>query len=95
MGCHSFYHLNGALLTLNSKKPNQVPLSDYRPISLIHSFGKIFSKAGGNRFTPNLSTFISPNQSAFIKGFLSTKKFRYVLGMARVAVSSEAAYDHV
>jgi hypothetical protein len=44
MDCRNFYHLNGALLTLVPKKPNPVSLSDYRPISLIHSFGKLFSK---------------------------------------------------
>jgi hypothetical protein len=34
----SFHHLNGALLTLIPNKPNPVSLSNYRLISLIHSF---------------------------------------------------------
>jgi hypothetical protein len=87
MDCRSFHHLNGALLTLVPKKPNPVLLSDYRPISLIHSFGKIFSKAAANRFAPHLPNLISANQSAFIKGCLIHDNFRYVLGTAKLLSS--------
>jgi hypothetical protein len=84
MDCHSFHHPNGALLTLVPKKLNPVTLSDYRPISLIHSFGKIFSKAATNRFAPHLPNLISTNQSSFIKGRLIHDNFRYVLGTAKL-----------
>jgi hypothetical protein len=76
MDFRSFHHLNGALLTLVPKKPNPVSLSDYRPISLIHSFGKLFSKAAANRFAHHLPNLISTNQSAFIKGCLIHDNFR-------------------
>jgi hypothetical protein len=82
MDCRSFHHLNGALLTIIRKKPNLVFLSDYRPISHIHRFGKFFSNAAANSFAPHLPTLISPNQSAFIKGRLIHDNFKYVLGMA-------------
>lgn len=68
MDCRSFHVLNDALLTLLPKKIESRTLGDYRPISLIHSFGKIFSKVLPNRFAPHLSSLISPNQTAFIKG---------------------------
>jgi hypothetical protein len=87
MDFHSFHHLNGALLTLVPKKPNPVSLSDYRPISLIHSFGKLFSKVVANRFAPHLPNLISTNQSAFIKSCLIHDNFKYVLGTGRLLSS--------
>jgi hypothetical protein len=86
MDCRSFHHLNEALLTLLPKVDNPEALGDYRPISLIHSFGKIFSKIMANRFGPNLPRLISVNQSAFIKGHQIRDNFRYVLGTARTLV---------
>jgi hypothetical protein len=62
----SFHHLNEALLTLLPKVDNPLALSDYRPISLIHNFGKVFSKIMANRFAPHLLHLISANQSTFI-----------------------------
>jgi hypothetical protein len=44
MDCHSFHHLNDALLILLPKSPDPVSLGDYRPISLIQNFGKKFPK---------------------------------------------------
>jgi hypothetical protein len=68
MDCRSFHHLNEVLLTLLPKVDNLEGLGDYCPISLIHSFGKIFAKVFANRFAPTLPHLISLNQSAFIKG---------------------------
>jgi hypothetical protein len=68
MDCSSFHHLNDTFLILLPKSPDPVSLGDYRPISLIHNFGKFSSKALANRFTPVLPLLVSPNQSAFIKG---------------------------
>jgi hypothetical protein len=42
-------------------------VSDYRPISLIHSFAKIVSKLMANRLAPELNQLISVNQTTFIK----------------------------
>jgi hypothetical protein len=41
--------------------------SDYRPISLIHSFAKIISKILAQRLGPDLNQLISINQTTFIK----------------------------
>jgi hypothetical protein len=83
MDCRSFHHLNDTLLILLPKSPDPVSLGDYRPISLIHSFAKIFSKALSNRFAPVLPLLVSPNQSAFIKGRQIQDNFRCVLGTAK------------
>jgi hypothetical protein len=39
-----FARLNRALITLIPKKPDATEVKDYRPISLVHSFAKLFSK---------------------------------------------------
>jgi hypothetical protein len=83
MDCRSFHHLNEALITLLPKVDNPEGLGDYRPISLIHGFGKIFAKVLVNRFAPTLLHLISPNQSAFIKGRQIQYNFRYVMRTAR------------
>jgi hypothetical protein len=83
MDCRSFHHLNEALITLLPKVDSPEGLGDYRLISLIHSFGKIFAKVLANRFAPTLPHLISPNQSAFIKGHQIQDNFRYVMGTAR------------
>jgi hypothetical protein len=61
MDCQSFHHLNEALITLLPKVDILEGLGDYRLISLIHSFGKIFAKVLANRFAPTLPHLISPN----------------------------------
>jgi hypothetical protein len=44
-----------------------VRVTDFRPISLIHSFAKILSKLMANRLAPELNNLIDYNQNAFIK----------------------------
>ena len=39
-----FAKLNRALITLNPKKPDAMCVVDYRTISLVHIFSKLFSK---------------------------------------------------
>jgi hypothetical protein len=50
-------------------RKNQAPtgLKDYRPISLMHSFSKLFVKCLARRLAPRLLEIVAPNQSAFIK----------------------------
>jgi hypothetical protein len=62
------------------KKPDPLSFGDYRPINLINSFGKIFSKALDNRFAPVLPLLVLPNQSAFIKGQQIQDNFCCVTG---------------
>ena len=64
----SFHLLNDAYLVLVAKKEQPEGIGDYRPISLIHSFGKLITKCLANRLAPVLGRLVLPNQSAFIKG---------------------------
>jgi hypothetical protein len=62
-----FSRLNRALITLIPKKPEAIETKDFRPISLVHSFAKLFSKVIANRLRSRLGEVVSMNQSAFIK----------------------------
>jgi hypothetical protein len=70
--------LNDAYHILLKKKPQPVQLTDYRPISLIHSFSKLVTKCLANRLAAVLDRLVSHNQSAFIKGRCIHDNFRTV-----------------
>jgi len=70
--------LNLANIVLIPKKPDATKVSDYRPISLIHSIAKIFSKLLANRLAPFLDGLVSNCQSAFIKRRCIQDNFLYV-----------------
>jgi len=74
----SFHHLNGALMILLQKKQQPTLVTDYRPISLIHSFSKLFTKCLARRLAPKLDSIVSSNQTAFIKGRSIHDNFRAV-----------------
>jgi exonuclease III len=78
-----FGQLNRALITLVPKKMDAQEVGDYRPISLIHSFAKLFSKILANRLRPKMEELVSPNQSAFIKGRNLHDNFILVRQLAR------------
>lgn len=73
-----FNFLNSALVTLIPKKEEATEVADYRPISLIHSIGKIFSKLLAKRLAAHLQQLVSQNQSAFIKNRYILDNFNYV-----------------
>ena len=56
-----FDKLNGAHITLIPKKPDAIEVGDYRPISLPHSFAKIFAKLLALRARPRMSKIIEIN----------------------------------
>ena len=58
-------------------------VEDYRPISLIHSIAKIFSKLLANRLAPHLNTLVSKGQSAFIKHCCIHDNFLYIQNTVR------------
>lgn len=62
----NFHLLNQAMITLVPKKLEAQTDRDYRPISLLHSFMKLFSKILARRLVPELAKVVSPNHSAFI-----------------------------
>jgi hypothetical protein len=74
----SFSHLNDAHLVLLKKKEHPEQIKDFRPISLIHSFGKLITKCLANRLAAVLDQLVQNNQSAFIKGRSLHDNFRNV-----------------
>lgn len=79
----NFDLLNTANIILLPKKAGSDRITDYRPISLIHSVAKLFTKILAIRLAPAMRDIISKSQSAFIKGRSIHDNFMYVRGMAR------------
>jgi hypothetical protein len=75
----SFNLLNEAMMALLDKTAAPDGLKDYRPISLIHSVGKLFAKGLTLRLAPYMTRIIKINQSAFIRGRQTHENFRTVL----------------
>jgi hypothetical protein len=78
-----FARLNRALITLIPKKQDATTIGDYRPISLVHSFSKLFSKVVANRLRKRLPDIIIANQSAFVKRRCLHDNFLLVRQVAR------------
>lgn len=72
--------LNSANVVLLPKKENPEAITDYRPISLMHSVAKILGKVRANRLAPHLNDIVSSSQSAFIKGRSIHDNFQYIHG---------------
>jgi hypothetical protein len=68
MDFRSFHHLSEASMVLLHKTQTLEGLRDYRPISLIHSFGKLFAKGLALRLAPRITELVKINQTAFIRG---------------------------
>lgn len=79
----SFHCLNSALFVLLPKNDQRTLVTYYRPISLIHSFGKLISKMLACRLQPRLDELISSCQSAFITGRSIQDNFLYVQNLAK------------
>jgi hypothetical protein len=78
-----FARLNRAYITLIPKRPNAAEVGDFRPISLVHSFSKIFSKILANRLRAKLPELVSTNQSAFVRNRSLHDNFMLVRQVAR------------
>lgn len=61
---------NSTILSLVPKRPGASLITDYRPISCLNTVYKTISRLIVKRLKPILSTFIVPNQTAFVKGRL-------------------------
>jgi hypothetical protein len=79
----AFGRLNRALITLVPKKQGAKEVGDFRPISLVHSFAKLFSKLIANRLRPQMESLVSANPSAFIKGRNLHDNFLLIRQLAR------------
>lgn len=78
-----FNLLNSANVVLIPKMDGTEGIGDYRPISLIHGFAKLFSKVLAIRLRPLMHSLIPTNQSAFIRERSIHDNFMYVRNMVR------------
>ena len=74
----SFYLVNQAYMILLRKKSDAATIGDYRPISLIHSFAKLFTKVLARRLAPHMNGLVMHNQSAFIQSRIIHENFKAV-----------------
>jgi hypothetical protein len=74
----SLYLVNQAYMVLLNKKNDASLISDYRPISLVHSFVKLLTEVLAQRLAPKLDSLVCQNQSAFIKGCVIHDNFKAV-----------------
>lgn len=81
--CRGFGKLNKAHLVLIPKKAEALEVGDYRPISLPHSFSKLFAKVLATRARKRMLEIMNINQSAFIKGRSIHDNFLLVRQVAR------------
>jgi hypothetical protein len=68
LDARSLFLLNHAYIVLLRKSPDAEEIKDFCPISLIHSFGKLFTKVLSAHLAPYMASLVLPNQSAFIRG---------------------------
>jgi hypothetical protein len=87
--------LNGALFTLIPKKEVAELPSDYRPISLIHSFAKIISKVLALRLSVQINGLVSHAQSAFFKGRCIQENFLLVQNLAQAYHQKKSACSFI
>nr|XP_020157529.1 uncharacterized protein LOC109742844 [Aegilops tauschii subsp. strangulata] len=78
-----FSKLNKALITLIPKRPDAEGVDDYRPLSLTHSFAKLFAKALACHARRRMSDILGANQSASISGRCLHDNFLLVRQIAR------------
>jgi hypothetical protein len=67
LDARSFHLLNDALMIWLRKNAAPSRPKDFRPISLMHGFSKLFAKCLARRLAPRLHDIVAQNQSAFIK----------------------------
>jgi hypothetical protein len=93
MDFRDFNNLNEASMVLLHKSSVPSGLRDYRPISLIHSIGKLFAKTLALRLSPRMSELVRVNQTAFIKGRRIHENFlKCATGVQMVACEADSNY---
>jgi hypothetical protein len=76
--CQNLGHVNSSIMVLLPKCQDPLDIKDYRPISLIHCFSKIFTKLLASRLAPRLPDLISNAQNAFVAGRSIHENFKLV-----------------
>jgi hypothetical protein len=70
-------------MVLLPKRADASAVKDYRPISLMHSFAKLFMKVLATRLASRIDELVGIEQSAFIKGRCIQDNFIYVRALLR------------
>lgn len=73
-----FHKINTTTIILLPKKDRAIEISDFRPISLIHSIVKILSKLLSLRLSKYMDALIWESQSAFVKKRTIQDNFLYM-----------------
>lgn len=83
--CNStnFQALNTAVMILLPKTEGASQLTEFRPISLIHSVAKLIAKILARRLQAVIDDLVAPCQSAFIKRRSILDNFMYVQAMIK------------
>jgi hypothetical protein len=63
----NLHRLNTAYITMVPKREGANQVTDFRPISVVHSFAKLVTKVLANRLAKRLNGMVSPIQSTFIQ----------------------------
>lgn len=71
------------MCALLPKKGGVASLTDFRPISLVHSIAKLIAKVLSTRLTGIIDELISPAQSAFIKSRCIHDNYIYIQNCVR------------
>ncbi|WVZ83679.1 hypothetical protein U9M48_030804 [Paspalum notatum var. saurae] len=79
-----FEKLNNGPIVLLPKRSDAASPGDYRPIEMIHSFGKLISKILALRLAPFMQRLISANQNAYVRGRSILDSYKYVQTAAAV-----------
>jgi hypothetical protein len=77
-----FKALNNGLIVLLPKRLDATAPSDFRPIAMVHSFGKLVSKLLATRLAPVLSRLVTCNQTAFVRGRALHDSYKFVQAAA-------------
>jgi hypothetical protein len=80
---HNFRKLNSSILILLPKKENPLDIKEFRPISLIHSFSKILTKALATRLAPLLPKLVSQAQNAFVQSRSIHENYKLVANTSK------------
>jgi hypothetical protein len=83
-----FHAINEAIMILLPKCQKMECIKDYRPISLIHIIGKLFSKVLANRRAPRLDELIHATQSVFVKGRYIQDNFCFIQASTKLLHAS-------
>jgi hypothetical protein len=84
LDARSLFLLNQAYMVILCKKPDAEEIKDFHSISLIHSFGNLFTTVLSGRLAPHVANLVLLNQSVFIRGRAIQDNFHTVQSSAKL-----------